>query len=337
MRQTPTVCGHIGCDHTRCLRVPNAKKKRINTKDNFELRYLRWDYFVKTSNPKDEKIFDKNKATIDNYSRKFMNKHEELISLNSLDIDDLKNIIRCYIVSFDGLWSFTAKPDKLEEFKQKCLKECGYLPTQEMIDKKNNSNMMSFIDQKLQDMMNVFRIKNRNQVGFYSNDFYKIRCDADPAKMNLSSYDENPIKCGWIKITPKEYLALKGVLLQVKNNQSYKIGLWVYKSFLCGGRVLQIGNKGELESGEHDDGHSWNGSLNGNPLDYYASNQDDPLVIMERKEKEREMSFSDDFDQRNNEEKELLLNKAIRLARRKNLETESIDMLRSLKRKYEHK
>lgn len=317
MRNLPSVCGHFWCDHRNCTQKHSNKPKRINTKDHFELRYLRWDYFVRTNNPKNENIFHENRKTIDNYAVKYFLKYEDLLRLNSLDMDDLKNIIRCFIVSYDGLWSFDADAEKLERFREKFFKEEGCYPSPEILSKKNNSNMMSFIEQKLDDMINVFRIKNKDQAGFYSDEFFKIGAKVSKEKINLPSFGSNPTKEGWKKVSKKEYFELKPLLMQIGKDKAQRIGNYFYKSFMSGGQIV--------DSKENEDGVSL--------FDSFVDDKPDALSLLIGRE-ELDLSIFDDFAKKSSEEKASILDEAIAFAKKNNFDHKDILLVETLRKKY---
>jgi hypothetical protein len=295
-----------------------TKSKRINTKDHFELRYLRWDHLVRAENPKDEGIFEENRKTVEVYANRYYMKYEELLRLNSLDADDLKNIIRCFIVSYNGLWSFSANPEKLEKFKAQFVKQEGVEPSPSIIYKKNNSNMMSYIEQKLDDMVNVFRIKNKEQAGYFSDEFYKIGTRASREQLDLPSFGSTPSKNGWQKLSKKEYFELKPILMQIGRGQSKRINNHFYKSFVTGGQMISY---------ETEDGPTI--------IDSFADKSPDALTQLVDSERDFDLSFLDNFANKSPDEKVGILNVVIDYVKDGDFNTSTLAQVEALRSKYE--
>src|SRR5271165_4896229 len=97
---------------------PKAAKGKIQTRNEFELCYLRHQYLRKAKyNPTVEQMEPYIKIAI-NLSKKTFFAYKKLLYLVGLELDDVVNIARVHMVSFLGLYSLERMKEKRIEFNK---------------------------------------------------------------------------------------------------------------------------------------------------------------------------------------------------------------------------
>jgi len=144
---------------------PQAPDKKIHSKNEFELCYLRHKYFRKSTwNPtKDE--MEPYLFIIKNLARNTYYTYTGLLSMIGMDLDDVINIGRVHLVSYMNLFSINSSEDRTEKFKDTFFNIKGYPPNFKEIQGKDFADFTSFLRQRFEDLIRVCRQKGRNIKG----------------------------------------------------------------------------------------------------------------------------------------------------------------------------
>lgn len=151
---------------------PKAEKKKIHSKNEFELCYLRHQYFRRTTvNPtqEDMKPFS---YIATHMAKNTFYVYRNLFGMIGFDVDDVISIAHVHLVSFLGLFSLENMPKKYLEFVSTHKIEKGYKPTKNQVLQKNRANCTIFIKQRMEDVVRVCRQKARNIKGLPTEEFF---------------------------------------------------------------------------------------------------------------------------------------------------------------------
>jgi len=182
--------------------------RRVNTRDDFELCYLRHQYIRRsTYNPtvKDMKPYFHITAMC---AQKTFFMYRPLFLLIGLEKEDISNIARMHLVSFLGLFSLEKMPSKYTEFVEhfKEVQECK--PQKVDILDKNQANFTLFLKQRMEDLVRICRQKVKNIKGFTADGFYYYYGPKAPPK-RLFDLVRNYEKLGFRKLDSAVYKSIK--------------------------------------------------------------------------------------------------------------------------------
>lgn len=225
----------------------------VNVKDHFELRYLRWDYLVRAENLSSEKLKSVSKA-VSYISRKIYNRYSYEFSFFGIQPEDVESVANVHAVSFFGLYGSENNPQAMDRYIKKKESQSGVVPDKAAIDKKEVSNMMSFIGHRLEDFAFQVKKKCTNSPGFRE---CKMYVQVIPGQWPSHHNDlvENPSKYGWAAVSRRHYKTLgsmaKGMVPGESftyNGKNYMLGepnnswidIWDYR----GGRFKDFGELG---------------------------------------------------------------------------------------------
>ena len=111
-------------DFLRKVSDPEVDKKRINTRDNFELVCIRQKYFRRSANPSRERL-EQFEDMIKNISNKFYFKNINVFKTTGLEVEDLFSISRVHAVSFISMSGLKENPELMEKFIKRHKEKYG--------------------------------------------------------------------------------------------------------------------------------------------------------------------------------------------------------------------
>lgn len=151
---------------------PKADKKKIHSKNDFELCYIRHQYFRKTKfNPtKDE--MQPFMAIATHFAKNTYFTYKNLFHMVGFECVDLISIAQIHLVSFLGLFSLDKMPQKYEEFVEIYKNANQEGPKVDDVLNKNKANFTMFLKQRMEDVVRVCRQKARNIKGLPAEEFY---------------------------------------------------------------------------------------------------------------------------------------------------------------------
>lgn len=180
--------------------------EKVTYRNHLELRYLRWDYLVKTANPKEALLKSKVRA-IRYAARLAYGKNTYEFKFMGMELEDIESIATVYAVSYLGLYSIEKDKERLKAFQAKFERENGRKPSKEDIAKKDDYSLMHFIRQRLLECATIMRQYCKGEAGFsYYSVFKRIVGDQSPSDDDLI---ENPMRYGWKRVQWAEFKQVK--------------------------------------------------------------------------------------------------------------------------------
>jgi len=151
---------------------PKAEKKKIHSRNEFELCYLRHQYFRKVDyNPTSEEMQPYLNIAA-NLAKNTFFTYKNLFHMIGFEREDLTNIANIHLVSFLGLFSLEKMPQKYQDFIQLFNRLFGESPDEGELLDKNRANCTLFLKQRMEDVVRVCRQKARNIKGLPTEEFF---------------------------------------------------------------------------------------------------------------------------------------------------------------------
>jgi hypothetical protein len=269
---------------------PEAPKVKIKTSEDFELCYLRHQYFRRVKYNPTEKEMYPFMAIVINLTKNTYFTYFNLFKAVGMYHDDIINVGRTYLVSFLGLYSLDSKADKKKEFIVKFCIDKQREPTESELFDKDKANFTCFFKQRMEDLVRVCRQKVRNIKGQPSEE-YSVFCGTDrppkyPRKL-LRDYEEHQYK----KI---DFSIFKSIRKKANVNHDATIfefgGIW-YVAIALDQKNLEL---------EDIVGSGYN--------PYENTHNMQPDELFERKESEQINAF---FNQKSAHKKQIILRKFV--------------------------
>jgi hypothetical protein len=168
---------------------PQAEKRKIHSKEEFELCYFRHQYLRRVDYNPTLLEMQPYMRIVRRLTRKTFYTYVYLFHTVGMDADCLMNIGRIYLTEFLGLFEFDEKRNiqKYEEFYVNYTKKENKTPGKKEIQEKNKANFTMFMKQRMEDLVRICRQKAKNikglqvdeYVAFYGpskppSEFYKL-------------------------------------------------------------------------------------------------------------------------------------------------------------------
>jgi hypothetical protein len=205
---------------------PKAAKKKIHSKNEFELCYLRHQYFRKANYNPTEAEMRPFMRIVEHLAKNTFFTYRNLFHMVGLESEDVINIGRIHLVSFLGLFALERMPEKYKDFVNMFKERSDRKPsTTELMDK-NKANLTMFLKQRMEDVVRVCRQKARNIRGVPTEEFYVYYGLKKPPKV-LRNLLEDHEKFGFRKIDMAVFRSIKKKLNR-KNNEIFKFNQYWY-------------------------------------------------------------------------------------------------------------
>lgn len=152
---------------------PAPDKRKISSKDDFELCYLRHQYLRKAKyNPTVEEM-EPYMYIVENLSKNTFFVYYNLFKTVGMYLDDVVSIGQIHLVSFLNLFALEKMDEnKLNEWILKQLfKKKGVEPTPEDYLQQNKANFSIFYKQRMEDLVRICKQKLRNIKGQSTEDY----------------------------------------------------------------------------------------------------------------------------------------------------------------------
>lgn len=187
---------------------PEASKKKIHSKDEFELCYIRHQYFRKANiNPSEEEMRPYY-VIATSLARHTHFTYRNLFRLVGFEAEDLVNIAKVHLVSYLGLFSIEKLPEKYNAFLAVFKQTNDHDPWPEDLLNKNKANFTLFLKQRMEDVVRVCRQKARNVKGLPTEEYYSYYGPKKPPAI-LRNLVESHEKYGFKKLDMAVYKSIK--------------------------------------------------------------------------------------------------------------------------------
>jgi hypothetical protein len=178
---------------------PLADKRKISSRNEFELCYMRHQYFRRsTYNPSAEEMAPY-MAIVKKRCKHTFFIHAGLFQMVGFENEDLINIGMIHLVSFLGLFSMEMMPEKYASYVEKFMLEKVDPPSEEDVMSKNRANFTIFLKQRLEEVVRVCRQKVRNIKGIPFEEFQPFYGPKKPP-MDIIQLMENHESLGFRKM-----------------------------------------------------------------------------------------------------------------------------------------
>ncbi len=216
---------------------PEANIKKIHSKDEFELCYLRHQYFRKTDYNPTEAEMAPYMHVIKNLSKNTYFTYQNLLNMVGMELDDVINIGRVHLTSYLGLFSISVEQSRMEKFKQAFFDDNGYPAGRNEILNKDKADLTSFMKQRFEDLIRVCRQKGRNIKGHCVEEYFAYKGPGKPPKPVRKLVDNHEIY-GFKKIDQGSFRTIRKKAKPDSNIFEYE-GLW-YVAVLVDHKTLGI-------------------------------------------------------------------------------------------------
>lgn len=182
---------------------PKADKKKIHSRNEFELCYLRHQYLRKAkTNP----TVDEMKPFVPIAAHMAKNTYymyKNLFQMVGFEVEDVISIANVHLISFLGLFSLDKIPRRYEDFVTRRPD-----PTQEQVLNKNKADCTLFMKQRMEDVVRVCRQKARNIKGLPTEEYFFYYGKKRPPAV-FRDLVENYERYGYKKLDQAVYKSIK--------------------------------------------------------------------------------------------------------------------------------
>lgn len=188
---------------------PPAEDRRVHSSNDFELCYIRHQYFRRVNyNPTEEEMAPYRKIIKFLAQRTFYT-YPGLFHTIGMNFEDVFAIGIINLVNFLGLCEIspTKNVDEYQDFC-KVLNRLGKLPTDEQILNKNKANLTLFMKQRMTDLVRICRQKAKNIKGARVDEYLPFY-GAPPPPDDLYKLLEDNELYGYFKCDMNLYRALR--------------------------------------------------------------------------------------------------------------------------------
>lgn len=152
---------------------PPADAKKIHSRNEFELCYIRHQYFRRVNyNPKLEDMKPYSRI-IEYLSRNTFYTYRYLFATVGMELDDVTNIGRIHMVNFIGLFEIGPEKnvDKYKEFCNIFKAKNNASPGIDDLVGKNKANLTMFMKQRMEDLVRICKQKAKNIKGLQVDEY----------------------------------------------------------------------------------------------------------------------------------------------------------------------
>lgn len=205
---------------------PQADKRKIHSKNEFELCYMRHQYLRRVTYNPTEADMAPYMQIVSHQAKNTYYTYRNLFRLVGFDVEDIVNIARIHLVSFIGLYQLDKTPEKYQEFIVAHWKKYDKQPAENDTLDKNKANLTMFMKQRMEDVVRVCRQKARNIKGMPVEEFYVFYGPKRPPKQSRLLL-ENHEKFGFRKLDLGSFKSIKKKMKIKSNDEPFKFaGFW---------------------------------------------------------------------------------------------------------------
>lgn len=293
---------------------PKASKKKIHSKNEFELCYLRHQYIrqAKCNPTKDEmKPFS---AIAAHMARDTYYTYKNLLSLVGFECEDVISIAHIHLVSFLGLFTLDKLPKKYEDFVSAHNLKFFKDPNEWDKMNKNKANCTMFLKQRMEDLVRVCRQKARNIKGLPTEEYFFYYGPKRPAFKFLKDLIKDHEKHGYKKLDSAVYKSIKKKIRDDRGSPIFKFNGNYYIAVPVEQKSLSLADFSGAGMDPYDSLH------NMNPEQIYFAKQD--AVDWDKKQEE--------FDRKSKASKSTIIKKFIEENKKNPVFKEEIKVARKI-------
>lgn len=204
---------------------PQADKKKISSKNQFEMCYLRHRYLRKVDyNPTPEDMVPYERI-VKYIARKTYSIYKNLFILVGFDVEDIISIARVHLVSFLGLFAIDKMSQKYEEFVATFKAKNGKRPNKSDLLSKNRAILTMFLKQRMEDVVRICRQKAKNIRGMPVEKFNVFYGKKRPPKIHRLLLEDHE-QFGYKKLDLATFRSIKKKV-KPENDKPFKFaGNW---------------------------------------------------------------------------------------------------------------
>lgn len=205
---------------------PKAGERKIHSKNEFELCYLRHQYLRRsTANPTAEEIRPYN-VIIRHLARNTYTVYTNLFRTVGFDLDDIINIGQVHLVSYLGLFSLEKTAKKYDEFVRVIERVHNRIPTDREFLEKNKANFTLFLKQRMQELVRISRQKAKNIKGYPTEEF-SVYCGAKRPPRILRNLLEHSQDYGYRKLDMAVFKSIRKRAKVPYDSKAFRFsGIW---------------------------------------------------------------------------------------------------------------
>ena len=187
---------------------PEAEKRKIHSRNEFELCYIRHQYFRRAANNPSVEEMEPYMDIVKNLSRNTFYTYINLLHMVGFELEDVTNIAMVHLVSFLGLFSLESMPAKHKDFEEIFQRVNVKNPKEKDFHNKNRANFTIFLKQRMEDVVRVCRQKARNIKGLPTEEYFFFY-GPNPPPLILRNLIKNCEKLGFRKLDTAIYKSIK--------------------------------------------------------------------------------------------------------------------------------
>jgi hypothetical protein len=234
---------------------PAPPLKKINSRDDFELCYLRHQYLRRAKSNPGQAEMDLYSPIAAHMARNTFFTYQGLFHLVGLDMEDMVSISKVQIVSFLGTMEITQDPVKYERFVCAHQKKYTKDPGPADIIQKNKANLTFFIKQRMQDVVRVCQQKARNIKGMSVDEFYAYTGAKQLPPWVIPLLTKNNEKYGYRKIDVATFKSARKKA-KPKNETWFKYNNMWFISVPVDHRALELEDLAGADQDPRDNYHN---------------------------------------------------------------------------------
>lgn len=275
---------------------PAAPTKKIHSRNEFELCYLRHTYLRKAKVNPTEPEMRPYMRIVEHMARNTFYTYKNLFMLVGFELEDVVNISTVHLVSFLGLFTLEQMPKKYEDFLDLHKAAHGILPDSSAILNKDKANLTMFLKQRMENLVRICRQKARNIKGLPVEEYYVFYGTKRYPK-DLRRLLENHEKYGYRKLDLASFKSIKKKANK-KGTEPFKFNDTWYVCVMLEQKTLSIFDFAGAGLDPYDSIH------NKNPEQLFFEKQDEE-EFEQRKEqffgfsKQRQMTLIRNFIRKN--------------------------------------
>jgi|ERR1035437_4430841 hypothetical protein len=235
---------------------PTAQKRKIHSKNEFELCYLRHQYLRRVDYNPDEKEMAPYIAIVKHCANNTFAMYRNLFFSVGFERDDLINIGKVHLISFLGLFSLEKMENKYVDFMEVYEHKNNKLPDEFAMLSKNRANFTMFLKQRMEDVVRICRQKTRNIRGLPTEEYYAYN-GPNPPPAERRELLENYAQFGFRKMDIAVFKSIRKKVRTLDKNLFQFNNTW-YVAVQLDHRALAFADLAGAGLDPHDSLHNLN-------------------------------------------------------------------------------